>query len=70
MKGARPLVGYGVDEYRLAVHPVLVGSGRRLFDPADVQATLDLRDCKVLDNGVLLLDYTVVSDAVTLPDFG
>lgn len=59
-----------VDEYRLVVYPVLVGSGRRLFDPAEVQATLDLRDCKVLDNGVLLLDYTVVSDAVTLPDFG
>ncbi|MGI1849556.1 dihydrofolate reductase family protein [Rhodococcus sp. SJ] len=58
-----------VDEYRLAVYPVLVGSGRRLFDSVEAQATLDLRDCKVLDNGVLLLVYSVVSDTVAVPDF-
>ncbi|TDD84513.1 dihydrofolate reductase [Actinomadura darangshiensis] len=45
-----------VDELRLLVHPVVVGSGARLFE--DVKKTpFHLADSAVFDNGVLSLRY-------------
>jgi dihydrofolate reductase len=46
-----------IDEYRIYVHPVLVGSGRRLFGPADAKADLRLLETRTFGNGVVLLRY-------------
>ena len=46
-----------IDEYRLMVHPVVVGSGKRLFrDGSDTKA-LRLVDTKTFGSGVVLLTY-------------
>jgi dihydrofolate reductase len=46
-----------VDEYRLYVHPVLLGGGRRLFGLADAPAELRLVETRTFGNGVVLLRY-------------
>jgi dihydrofolate reductase len=45
-----------IDEYRLMIHPVLVGSGKRLFAGAPV-TTLRLTDTLVTATGVAVLTY-------------
>jgi dihydrofolate reductase len=46
-----------VDEYRVYVHPVLVGGGKRLFPGADATRTLRLAESRTFGNGVVLLHY-------------
>jgi dihydrofolate reductase len=46
-----------IDEYRLYVHPVLVGSGRRLFGPADASTDLRMVASRTFGNGVVLLRH-------------
>jgi dihydrofolate reductase len=46
-----------VDVLRLFVHPVVVGSGRRLFDDGERLDPLKLADCRAYDNGVVSLTY-------------
>lgn len=47
-----------VDEYRLTVFPVVLGSGRRLFpDDAPDKSVVALQDTKLFDNGVVLHTY-------------
>jgi dihydrofolate reductase len=46
-----------LDELRLLVHPIVAGSGKRLFDGADYQKPLELVESKVLSTGVLYLTY-------------
>jgi dihydrofolate reductase len=46
-----------IDEYRLYVHPVLVGSGRRLFDAEGAPADLRLVETRTFGNGVVLLRH-------------
>jgi len=46
-----------VDEYRVYVHPVLVGQGRRLFEPDDTRTDLRLVETRTFGNGVVLLRY-------------
>jgi dihydrofolate reductase len=47
-----------VDEYRLMVFPVVLGSGLRLFpDDAEDKVKLKLADSKVYNNGVTLQAY-------------
>ena len=46
-----------IDELRLMVHPVLLGSGARLFEGADESAPLELVESKSYSNGVLDLTY-------------
>lgn len=46
-----------VDEYRLYVHPVLLGRGRLLFAPADGPADLRLVETRTFGNGVVLLRH-------------
>jgi dihydrofolate reductase len=46
-----------VDEYRVYVHPVLVGRGRRLFPDSDATADLELAESRTFGNGVVLLRY-------------
>lgn len=46
-----------VDEYRIYVHPVIVGHGTRLFPQADLSASLHLLDSRSFGNGVEFLHY-------------
>ncbi len=45
-----------IDEYRLLVHPVVLGSGKRLFDERST-ASLKLTDTKITSSGVAILTY-------------
>src|SRR5215208_72590 len=46
-----------LDELRLMVHPIVVGSGKRLFEEGGHQKALDLVDSKTFSTGVLYLSY-------------
>jgi dihydrofolate reductase len=46
-----------VDEYRLMVHPVVLGTGKRLFRDGDSRKPLRLVDSTTTGTGVLLLTY-------------
>lgn len=46
-----------VDEYRIYVHPVLIGRGRPLFPAADRRTSLQLLESRSFGNGVVLLRY-------------
>jgi dihydrofolate reductase len=46
-----------LDELRLFVHPVVVGSGRRLFDDESDPVEFALVDSHAYDNGVISLTY-------------
>jgi dihydrofolate reductase len=46
-----------LDELRLFVHPVVVGSGRRLFDEESDPVELALVDSHAYENGVISLTY-------------
>ena len=46
-----------IDEYRIFVHPVLVGAGTQLFRDADALTSLELLETKTFGNGVVLLRY-------------
>jgi dihydrofolate reductase len=59
----RTLLGAGlVDELRLFLHPVVLGSGGRLFDDAEDRVVLELGDFHVYDNGVVSLTYRPTRD--------
>jgi dihydrofolate reductase len=46
-----------VDELWLFLHPVVLGSGDRLFEDAEDRGALELADCHTYDNGVVSLTY-------------
>jgi dihydrofolate reductase len=46
-----------LDELRLLVHPIVVGSGKRLFEATGEQVALTLVDAKTFSTGVLSLIY-------------
>lgn len=46
-----------IDEYRIYVHPVLVGRGRRLFEESDTMTGLRLDGTRTFGNGVVMLRY-------------
>ncbi|MDP9457616.1 MAG: dihydrofolate reductase family protein [Actinomycetota bacterium] len=46
-----------VDEYRLMVFPVVVGSGKRLFRGGGDRKALRLVETKTFDSGVIVLTY-------------
>lgn len=54
----RSLLAAGlVDQLRLFVHPLILGSGARLFDGIEGQVALDLASFDAYDNGVVSLTY-------------
>ena len=46
-----------VDEYRLLVHPVVLGAGKKLFDGMDNRRMLELKDAKVFSSGIVVFTY-------------
>jgi dihydrofolate reductase len=48
-----------IDEVVLNVHPVLLGAGIPLFLPMRRQVDLELRECRALKNGCIVLTYGV-----------
>jgi dihydrofolate reductase len=46
-----------IDEYRLMIHPVIVGSGQRIFN-GHAEATLQLVDSTTTGTGVVIVTYT------------
>jgi dihydrofolate reductase len=48
---------YLVDEYVLLIHPLVLGSGRRLFPQGCPFATLRLVSAKTTNNGVVIVTY-------------
>jgi dihydrofolate reductase len=64
--GSRELIGSLmaadlIDEYLLMIHPLVLGSGRRLF-PEGVHASLRLTDSITTPKGVLIATYERASD--------
>jgi dihydrofolate reductase len=52
-----------VDEYVLLIHPLVLGSGRRLFDDTGAPTTLQLVDAKTSPSGVLITTYRPADQA-------
>jgi dihydrofolate reductase len=50
-----------IDELKLMVHPVVVGSGKRLFEEGERQTALDLVDSRTFSTGVVYLTYRPAS---------
>ena len=46
-----------IDEYRLYVHPVVIGRGKPLFQASDIKIDLQLAETRTFGNGVVLLRY-------------
>ena len=46
-----------VDEYRLMIHPLVIGTGKRLFREGTSSVRLQLVDSKPTTTGVLILTY-------------
>lgn len=50
-------MGAFLDEYRLYVHPVVIGQGKPLFKASDAKINLRLVETRTFGNGVVLLRY-------------
>jgi dihydrofolate reductase len=46
-----------VDEYRLMIFPIVLGSGRRLFADSDEAVTMELAESRALASGTLINTY-------------
>jgi len=47
----------------LITHPVIAGSGRRLFEPGDSHSRLELVDSAVSTNGNVVTTFAMLSDS-------
>ena len=54
-----------IDEYRLWVFPLVIGSGKRLFADGTIPAALRLVDSKVSTTGVMIGTYEPAGEIVT-----
>ena len=55
---AQTLMAHGlIDEYRLQINPVVLGSGRRLFREGGPRIPMDLADSVTTSTGVLIMKY-------------
>jgi dihydrofolate reductase len=46
-----------IDELFLLIHPVVLGSGQRLFGPAEAQVPLELVHSSATSTGVIMATY-------------
>ena len=46
-----------IDEYRLYVHPVVIGRGKQVLQPSDAKFLLQLVETHTFGNGVVMLRY-------------
>ena len=46
-----------VDEYRLMVHPIVLGSGKKLFRDRTTTTPMHLVDAKIITSGLIILTY-------------
>jgi dihydrofolate reductase len=46
-----------IDEYRLQLHPIILGEGKRLFGEGLDQKTLEFVSAKTVSTGIVLLTY-------------
>ncbi|MGH2488978.1 MAG: dihydrofolate reductase family protein [Candidatus Limnocylindria bacterium] len=46
-----------IDEFRLLIFPLVLGTGKRLFDGGTVPAGLDLASSQILSSGVIKAVY-------------
>ena len=54
----RSLLSEGlIDQFLLFIHPIVLGSGRRLFGPADVPVPLQLVESASTKDGLLIASY-------------
>ncbi|HEU5486442.1 MAG TPA: dihydrofolate reductase family protein, partial [Microlunatus sp.] len=58
-----------VDRWHLVIHPVLIGSGRRLFADGTVPSSLKLVDGRVTTGGTVLASYVPDGD-IQVGSFG
>ena len=56
-----------IDEYLLLIHPLILGSGRRLFDDRGPFSALALVDSVTTTTGVLIGTYRPVADRDLAP---
>jgi dihydrofolate reductase len=54
-----------VDEYRLWVFPLVIGSGKRLFSDGTIPSALKLVDSKISTTGVVIGTYEPAGEIVT-----
>jgi dihydrofolate reductase len=54
-----------VDQYRLWVFPLVIGSGKRLFSDGTIPSGLELVDSKVSTTGVVIGTYEPAGEIVT-----
>lgn len=50
-----------MDELMLLIHPLILGSGRRLFPSGGASAVLQLRNAKTTSNGVVIVTYQLTN---------
>lgn len=46
-----------IDEYRIYIHPIVIGKGKPLFQPSDTRTKLKLAETRTFGNGVVLIRY-------------
>jgi dihydrofolate reductase len=46
-----------IDEYRLWIHPLVLGHGKRMFEDGTAKVLLELAETKTLGTGVVILTY-------------
>jgi len=54
----RSLLEYGLlDELKLSIHPIVVGSGKKLFEDGEKRTPLELVESRTFSTGVVYLTY-------------
>lgn len=49
-----------IDEYKLTIHPIILGDGLSVFKNNDVKSKLKLLDAKTLKSGVMTVHYETI----------
>ncbi|MGB9182662.1 MAG: dihydrofolate reductase family protein [Solirubrobacteraceae bacterium] len=61
---AQTLIEHGlIDDYRLFVHPLVLGTGKRLFRETPHPLPMRLVECAPTSTGILMLSYEVADSA-------